>query len=265
MSTRDDEEDMAGLERREATVARREVMARARERDLEADVLGIEGRCRVLHRKATALRKARVPGADALLLDLPRVGPLPGVGDRVRALEARRKALADREDALDERERAIRYLEAALTEAHERLDACSARAAELAEAATRLPPAEPTPPPAANGSERRAEHRARLDVAITLTSADNFFSGFARNLSSGGLFVSTFDLRPVGEAVDVRFSLPGGRTIEARAVVRWVREVQPDEPDIWPGMGLQFADLAPDDALAIDGFMDLREPIFFVD
>ena len=79
--TTDDDDDMAGLERRESTVARREVMARARERDLEADVLGIEGRCRVLHRKASGLRKARVPGADAAFpLSVFVIGLPLGVG-----------------------------------------------------------------------------------------------------------------------------------------------------------------------------------------
>lgn len=265
MSTPDEDEDVAGLERRESTVARREVAARARERDVEADVLGIEGRCRVLQRQAMRLRAEGVAGAETLLLELPRVGPLPGVADRVRALEARRRALTDREQAVGAREAALTYLVSALSEAHARLEEVSAQAKALVERSSQPPRAALPPTPSEPGSERRCEPRNRLDVQITLNSADNFFSGFARDLSAGGLFISTFDLRPVGEAMAVRFSLPGGRVVECGAVVRWRREAQPDQPDIWPGMGLQFVDLEAEDATAIARFMALREPMFFIE
>lgn len=117
----------------------------------------------------------------------------------------------------------------------------------------------------ARAQTRRGDDRKRLDVRISLTSQDNFFSGFAQNISNGGLFIASFDLLPIGHPLEVSFSLPGGLFMKTNAVVRWVRPLDPNQPSHWPGMGVEFLDLDEGGQEAINAFMDLRAPLFFED
>ncbi len=252
------------VERREAQQAQRELALRARERELEAEVFGLEGRCRIVQRQLQQLRDAGHGEVDHLLEVLPRLLG-PGSADREQSLRARQVALREREASSDARERAAGFLDERLRDALEKLGRCARRAAQLAEqrpaaGPVQLPPSDPQ-------DDRRAEARARLDCQISLNSRNNFFTGFARDLSSGGLFIATFDVQPVGSRVDVGFSLPGGRTIECQALVRWTRELTGSDadPQIWPGMGVEFIDLDEASQRAICTFMELREPMFFVD
>jgi uncharacterized protein (TIGR02266 family) len=119
--------------------------------------------------------------------------------------------------------------------------------------------------PAGKDAKPGPRQRTRLDCDVSFESESNFFEGFARNLSEGGLFVAAWDYQAVGTEMDVAFSIPGGPRIEARAVVRWVRELNDATPDVWPGMGLQFTTLPAGAEDAIRKFMATREPIFFPD
>jgi len=119
---------------------------------------------------------------------------------------------------------------------------------------------------AGDEEQRRDRERRRLDCNVSLNSRDNFFSGFVRNISNGGLFIATFDLLPAGTEVDICFTLPGGLSLRAPTIVRWVRELPDDaDPSIWPGMGLEFVEIDSKARQAINAFMSLREPMFYVD
>lgn len=117
-----------------------------------------------------------------------------------------------------------------------------------------------------NGIEHRKAPRVEYEVEVDVASEDNFFTGFIRNISSGGLFIHTHDPLPIGRELNVRFTVPTMPTpIRARAVVRWVRPYGSHAPDSVPGMGVQFLDVLPSDAVrAINEFIEKRrEPEFF--
>lgn len=79
------------------------------------------------------------------------------------------------------------------------------------------------------------------------------FSGFALNLSCGGMFVRTAKLLTEGSLVDCRFSLPGENAIHAEArVVRAVAAEEGREPG---GLALRFEVLEADSADRIDRFV----------
>ena len=132
-------------------------------------------------------------------------------------------------------------------------------------------PAEPAPAPAAPvrssapPKAQRTKARVKMQAAVDFTSDNNFFNGFSANISDGGLFVATVNLLPLGTEVDLSFSLPSGERIEARGVVQWVREVNDQLPDVFPGMGVQFAQLQPAAQSAITQFLVQRDPLFFAD
>ena len=117
---------------------------------------------------------------------------------------------------------------------------------------------------AADTSSRRESDRLDVELAISLGSESNFFTGFSENISEGGLFVATHDYKGIGSRMTIQFSIPDGDSpIDVECVVRWVREYNPSLPDMIPGMGLQFLDLSPLDEDRIQCFCDrLREPMF---
>ncbi len=112
---------------------------------------------------------------------------------------------------------------------------------------------------------QRSSARVKMQAAVDFTSDNNFFAGFSANISDGGLFVATVNLLPLGTEVDLSFSLPSGERIEARGVVQWVREVNDQLPDAFPGMGVQFAQLNSTAHSAIAQFLAQRDPLFFAD
>jgi len=129
---------------------------------------------------------------------------------------------------------------------------------DAVEVAGRTDPA----PVIARGPERRIHQRFSVDLEVNGTSKHNFFTGFCRDLSEGGIFLATYDLRPIGDLVDLRFTLPGGHEIRTTGVVRWQRTSSGGDQE-WSGMGVEFLALSPEDRAAILRFFETREPIFY--
>jgi uncharacterized protein (TIGR02266 family) len=126
-----------------------------------------------------------------------------------------------------------------------------------------LPPLPQAPPD--QGPHRRAK-RFPLKVEVTYGSEHNFYTGFIENLSSGGLFVATHEPVAVGESYEISFTVPGlGRTCAALCEVCWVREHNPTNPEMVPGMGLKFIRIDADARAAVELFIKHREPIFYED
>jgi len=121
---------------------------------------------------------------------------------------------------------------------------------------------EPSARPAAH--ERRTAPRVQLVTAVNLFSASNFFVGFSSDISEGGVFVSSYSLEPVGAEVSVSLGLPGGYEINARGVVRWIRDPRDPENSEPPGMGIEFVELDDEARGLIAEFVELREPQFHV-
>jgi len=110
---------------------------------------------------------------------------------------------------------------------------------------------------------RRSHQRIRIEADIGVQSESNFFTGFTEDISRGGMFVATYDIRPVGSQVSLSFTLPSGHLVVAEGVVRWVREYNDANPEMYPGMGVQFTDLNTDDNRAIQQFFTQRAPLFY--
>ncbi len=88
---------------------------------------------------------------------------------------------------------------------------------------------------------RRAE---RQEVNHDFGSVNEFLSEYAMNLSSGGVFIRSAEVLPVGTRVRLKFSVivDDFETIEGEGEV--TRAVHPDESDT-PGMGVVFTELTP--------------------
>ncbi|MCP4677183.1 MAG: TIGR02266 family protein [Deltaproteobacteria bacterium] len=117
-----------------------------------------------------------------------------------------------------------------------------------------------TEPP---GVDRRTAKRMAIEADIGFQSETNFFMGFTEDISTGGLFIATYDTRDIGSHININFTLPNGYLVSAEGIVRWVREYNETTPDTMPGMGVQFEGLPEKDKVAIHGFIAERPPIFY--
>jgi uncharacterized protein (TIGR02266 family) len=118
--------------------------------------------------------------------------------------------------------------------------------------------------PAPGGDDRRKSPRAVLQTEIGFESDSNFYVGFSEDVSEGGMFIATYNLREVGEHVELTFTLPDGKVVNAKGVVRWIR-VHSEDSDGHPGFGVQFESLEGEDKSAVAAFAQARSPLFFDD
>jgi len=103
------------------------------------------------------------------------------------------------------------------------------------------------------------------EIELSLESDHNFYTGFTENISSGGLFVATRDLKPIGTIMEISFSLPeSGSKITTRCEVRWQR-LEQSHVDSMPGIGLRFLDIDAASAEAINAFIGKRGSLFYDD
>lgn len=116
-------------------------------------------------------------------------------------------------------------------------------------------------PSDAKGRRQHSRYRVQLDV--TVTSEHNFYAGFAENMSAGGIFIATHQLKKVGDRIDFALVLPGSsEPIRGSGVVRWVR-VYSESSDAPPGMGIRFDALERGAQHRIEQFLAQREPLFY--
>jgi uncharacterized protein (TIGR02266 family) len=119
-------------------------------------------------------------------------------------------------------------------------------------------------PPASESAHRREHSRFAVDLDVTIGSDHNFYAGFAENLSAGGVFIATHQLKPVGTKLELSINLPDGSQLAVTGEVRWIR-VFNEHSDSPPGMGVRFGELPTVATEAIQSFLAHREPLFFDD
>ena len=133
---------------------------------------------------------------------------------------------------------------------------------EVNEPAPEKRPGSIPPVPGAGWNEGRQSNRHVVELEVGIASDSNFYVGFTENLSAGGVFVATYNQKPIGSELSVVLTLPTGEELRVPGVVRWLRSPSPDS---WPGMGVQFESLdAAQDSL-IKKFLAMRDPLFYDD
>lgn len=93
------------------------------------------------------------------------------------------------------------------------------------------------------------EHRRiRTDIRIRTCIETEFAvrgrraQGQIRNVSEGGLFVSTASVPEEGESVDLTFRAPGGEEVSLSGLVRWTTHDRFGKRHRIPGFGLRLLD-----------------------
>lgn len=93
----------------------------------------------------------------------------------------------------------------------------------------------------------------RIDVSYLALRGGQVASSIATTLGAGGLFIHTDNPLPRGEALRVRFKLPGtDREHELTAQVVWANGTDAPVPPSGRGMGIAFRDAKAQQRLARD-------------
>ena len=108
------------------------------------------------------------------------------------------------------------------------------------------------------GKDKRRHSRVKpRGVVAHVRSGDRSFACQVENLSAGGLFLRTDQLFPRGSRVEVELVRPGARRA-LRVSGRVVGTITPEEAvaqRFIPGLGVEFADLADDEAERLEALL----------
>ena len=105
--------------------------------------------------------------------------------------------------------------------------------------------------------KRSGGTRAQVEIDVDLSTYGRYYLSKLENVSSGGAFVRTRSVHPVGTDVKLRFRLPDDtRVIEASAEVVWVYDQAGDVEPNSTGMGIRFTNITDEDQGRIANFVD---------
>ena len=99
--------------------------------------------------------------------------------------------------------------------------------------------------------ERRQFARIKINLSLkfkSFSSKNGCLSGSASDLSRGGVFLRTTDVKPVGTRLEMELPIPGGQPVTLTGTVRSIRYFH-NEP---AGMGIEFNLLSAEDRNLID-------------
>ena len=113
--------------------------------------------------------------------------------------------------------------------------------------------------------EKRKNPRIELELSVSFAlsngSANDFFPGIMQDISTGGVFIATKEMLPIGTRIRLSF-LMERRQISGHAEVRWLRKPSSALPaGVDPGMGLLFVDLSPEDRETIEFYIRQNHPV----
>jgi uncharacterized protein (TIGR02266 family) len=112
----------------------------------------------------------------------------------------------------------------------------------------------------------RMADRVNRQIEVTGNSEHQFFTGFSENISAGGLFVATYQTKPIGSKFKISFSIPGiEHVFDSEVEVRWTREYNEDQPQTMPGMGVRFLSLTSRESEVLTELVQRIDTIFFDD
>lgn len=116
-----------------------------------------------------------------------------------------------------------------------------------------------------SGPNRRGALRLAVpyDVKVDVTGENTFYTGLLKDISTGGLFISTDHPSPYGARFHVRFTFPGlEESVECEVQVRWIRD-RFTEGSSEPGMGVEFVELPIALRERINAFLEGKDVLMF--
>jgi uncharacterized protein (TIGR02266 family) len=116
-----------------------------------------------------------------------------------------------------------------------------------------------------NFENRRSTPRLQVDYDLQVDfEGDNIpYTGMIKDISSGGLFITTDERHSVGDMVDLRFTFPTVEgAIECKAQVQWIRD-QYSAGGMTTGIGVQFVGLPENVRQIINAYIKDKDVPFY--
>ncbi|MBN2494815.1 MAG: TIGR02266 family protein [Deltaproteobacteria bacterium] len=108
--------------------------------------------------------------------------------------------------------------------------------------------------------ERRRYPRAPVSLLIQyrFDTLDDFLAEYSTDISMGGMFIRTDDIREEGSLVYLQFYLrDGAKLIEGLGrVVRVVHPEEAESPNSFPGMGIEFVNFDDESMQLVEQIVD---------
>ncbi len=109
-------------------------------------------------------------------------------------------------------------------------------------------------------SKRRRFTRVPVSMLIQyrFDNLEDFLSEYSVDMSLGGMFIRTDDIRDEGSLVYIQFYLrDGAKLIEGLAKVVWVNRADPTQGNkLPPGMGIEFVNFDEESMALINQIVD---------
>lgn len=93
--------------------------------------------------------------------------------------------------------------------------------------------------------DKRKFAREKKELKSELHAEDRMTFSTARDISEGGIFISTPVPGKKGENIDIQLYTPGKEPRTLKGKVRWIRE--DEDPDNKAGMGIEFVEISDAD------------------
>ena len=103
-----------------------------------------------------------------------------------------------------------------------------------------------------------------LAATLTRDSDDGLWAGLSYDMATGGVFVATVDLPPIGARVDLKLTFADGDEVETTAVVRWIRDVERAGDGLPAGCGVECKGLPFAVVRRLSELADQREPTLWL-
>lgn len=115
------------------------------------------------------------------------------------------------------------------------------------------------------GDERRVQDRLPVayNLEVDITGEHVPYTGMIKDISSGGLFITTDEEHFVGDIIDLRFTFPSvSDPVDCQAKVQWVRDKYASG-GMAPGVGVSFISLTKEVTAKINSYIRDKEVAFY--
>ena len=91
--------------------------------------------------------------------------------------------------------------------------------------------------------EKRASKRININLIVDYKSDGHYFFDFCTDLSTGGIFIKTTRVKPIGSPIDITITIPDTKeTLKISGEVLWTQKAGSTQTH-GVGMGVQFVDM----------------------
>ena len=114
------------------------------------------------------------------------------------------------------------------------------------------------------GPALRVLARWSLAARLEHDSDDGLWAGLTYDMATGGVFVATVDLPPIGARVDLTLTFADGETVATTGVVRFVRDVELASDGLPAGCGVECKGLPFAVVRRLSELAYQREPLLWL-